>query len=273
MYKFNLLILKKVFKFYFKRFYFAIFLFFICFGVLDLYLRNNITNSDILKEVEIKFDFSNGNKSSADFASFYNFNVLIREKESDSSFKEARDRFLDVSKKIEANIKSAILEFLQSSSRIKVENFDLVNQISKFRTLSGSEFNSISNDEVTKLLYKDFDSVSKVIVDNFQNELKDLKFFSTQALLFINAEDNDAEKRAKLNKNLLILDAAFEKSNQAIKYFLKSKNILSIKINETTFAPGNYWVLLLSSFFLMNILYLIIIYIFYFFRTNEKKII
>jgi len=281
MYKFNLLVLKKVFSFYFKRFYFAIFLFFICFAVMDLYLKNRFINKNYLKEIEIKFEFDKANKSIADYAAFYNFKIYLKQmnflpynnEKAINDYSEITDNSLKISEEIILKFKREILSHIESFARVKFlePSININDDVFNLITLAGSELNI--NEDASDFLQKSLNPILENLVRDLKDDISNKRFFSSDTINLLIYLSKDTAIMSELKKSLTMHEEIFYKSFAASEFFLKSDNFFSIKLSNKSLAPGNYWVIVLASFLFMNIFYLFIIYIYYFLRTSEKKII
>tara|TARA_A100001015_G_scaffold321384_1_gene451849 strand:+ start:3547 stop:4353 length:807 start_codon:yes stop_codon:yes gene_type:complete len=264
-------ILKKVFSIYFKRFYFAIFLYFICFAVLDLYLKNSFINKKYLKEIKIKFEFDNAKKSIADYAALDNYKIFLKKEKDSNTSKNT----LIISKKIITSLKRSITSHLQSFSRIKFSeiNFDLSDDVFIFNTLNGAEINSYSNEEASIFLKKKLKPILESEVRILQNSLADQRFFSQDAINLIiqTVKDKDTEILLYLNKALIEHNLIYYKGFSATNFFLKSENFFSITVRDKSYESASYWVIILVSFIFMNIAYLLVIYLYYYFRSSKRK--
>jgi len=273
MEKINLEVLKKVFSFYFKRFYFAIFLFFICFAILDLYLKNSFINKNYLKEIEIKFEFDNAKKSISDYAALDNYRIFLK-KEKDSNTSKNTSR---ISKKIITSLKRAITSHIQSYSRIKFSknHFDLSDNVFIFNTLNGSEINSYSNEEASIFLKQKLKPILESEVRILKADVAGQIFFSQDAINLIlhSIKDKNTSIISDLKVALIEHNSIYKKSFKASEFFLKADNFFSITVRDKFYESASYWVIILASFILMNIPYLLIIYLYYFFRSSKRKIV
>lgn len=281
MYKFNLFVLKKVFSFYFKRFYFAIFLFFICFAFLDLYLKNSFTNKNFLKQIEVKFEFDKANKSITDYAAFYNFKIYLKQmnflpynnEKAINDYNKITENSIQISEEIINKFKREILSHIDSFARVKFlePTININDDIFYFITLAGSELNI--NQDPSELLQKSLNPILENLVRDLKDDISNKRFFTSDTINLLIYLSKDTAIMSELKKSLTMHDEIFYKSFAASEFFLTSDNFFSIKITNMSLAPGRYWVILSTSFLFMNIFYLFIIYIYYFFRTSEKKII